>query len=184
MAIKYVDNEIEKYKEIKLLLKSWKNEVSGSKIERGRNSGCLGKDLLREDGFFSNYYKQKYKVLFIGREDVRGIDAKTREKGSMVEYWLEIFEKIRIGNSYGFLGSLLRLLHGIEKAGVLKYKDLPKTDDIAKRIGRDGGLSFSIMDFSKYVNQDSNDYRCDKSLVRQFLEHSHLDKNSFFKMKF
>jgi hypothetical protein len=181
MVLKYAENETSKLNEIKSLLRAWKKEVSRSEITLRNKTVFLGKDLYTEDGFLPNYYNQKYKVLFIGREDTRGIDL--GKKGSMVNNLLKIFKDIPLDNRYGLLGPLLTLLYGIENIGEIKYKNIPAPANIASEIGKPNGLSFSMMDLSKYVNQD-NGYKSDKNLILKFLKDSNLEKTKFYKEEF
>ena len=179
MAIKYAEDETDKYKEITTLLKVWKKEVSTS-VATAESSG---ESLFVEDGFFPNYYNQKYKVLFIGREE-RGDGAFSEgRKFKIVHDWLNIFNNDNgLDTRYGLLGPLLILLYSIENRFQEKYKNLKikeKVTSIARSIGKPDGLSFAFMELSKYYNQ--NGAKSNKSLMEKFLEHSHLEKRNFFK---
>jgi len=177
MTIKYADNEKNKLKEINSLLKSWKNEVSTSEI-KFRNDGTYysGEDCFSEDGFFPHYFNQKIKVLFIGRED--------RVCWNIIKGWTEKFKKEDISDN-GFFAVLLYLLYGINHR-FIEYWEIPGATDIARKIGKPGkeGLSFSFMELSKYGNENNDSDKCDKKLIEQFLEHSHLEERKFFKEEF
>jgi hypothetical protein len=173
MAMVYADNEKDSLNGLKSLLKSWKKEVSTSWI-KWRNNGrySSGKDWFAEDGFFPNYFNQKIKVLFIARED--------RNCWNTVKEWFRIFRNDNLSDN-GFFGTLLKLLYGIEHGFGIKYEDIPSTTEIARIIGKSDGLSFSIMELSKYGNENFDSAKFDKNLMLKFLEDSHLEKRNFFK---
>jgi hypothetical protein len=185
MITKYAKNEKDKLNELKSLLESWKNKVSIEKVKSGTKN-YTGKDLFVEDGFFPNYFNQKYKVLFIAREEVGDGWAIGKKEFKVVNDWLKLFNnEDGLDARYGLLGSLLILLYGIENGFQDKYDDIKtkeKITEIARSIGKHKGLSFSIMELSKYYNANGTK-GVNKKLMTQFLEHSQLnwDKNNFFK---
>ena len=177
MAIKYADNEKSKLTEINSLFKSWKNEVSTSRVKRNNGRYSSGKDLFSEDGFFPNYFNHRPKVLFMGREDTKCHNT--------IKEWIKIFENDSIPVSNNFFSTLLYLLYGINNGFPEYWENVPEASVIAQSIGKPGknGLSFSFMELSKYGNNNGSD-RCDKKLIEQFLEHSNLEKRKYFKEEF
>ena len=172
MQILYPDTEKSKLDEIDKLLKSWKETVSDARVKwRDNGKYYSGSDWFSEDGFFPYYFSQNYRILFVGRED--------RNCWNTVNNWMEIFHTQFVEDK-GFFKPLMKILYSIENGFHEDYEKIPSTDEIVKTIGKPDGLSFSIMELSKYGNENYDSQKVDKALIEQFFEDSKLDKRNFY----
>jgi hypothetical protein len=171
-SLNYPKNESSKLKELDKLLKQWRNKVAKSKVLlREDNIKYPGNKRFSPDGFFPYYFKQKYRVLFVARED--------RHKWNTVKKWTDIFQEADIYIQHFFV-PLLEILYGIENNFSTSYKDNPDRNEIAETIGKRNGLSFAILELSKYGNVNSDSGHYDKDLMKSFFEHSDLGNTHFF----
>ena len=170
----YPKKEISKLNEINKLLKQWEKEVSNAKVpfrDEGRKK-YDGNLLFSWDGFFPYYFGQKPKVLFVGRED--------REWWYTVKEWMDIFKKADLSNQ-GFFVPLLQILYGINNNFTIDYINAPDRNEIAETIGTEKGLSFAILELSKYGNKNEDSGKhYDKELMKRFFKDSNLDKFNYF----
>jgi hypothetical protein len=167
-------NEKEKFQSIYRIMKKWKSEVAKSKTKfRSDGLKYTGDKWFSSDGFFPYYFSQKYKVLFVGRED--------RNDWNIVKEWMKILQKGELNNQ-NFFVPLLKILYGIENNFSIEYKKVPDINKIGKKIATNKGYSFAILELSKYGNEnDDSGKNYDKILMKKFLDDSHLNKNEFFK---
>jgi hypothetical protein len=158
--------------EIDSLMGQWKSHVKNKPVYNHEGVQYYGKDCFCTDGFFPGYCGQRKKILFIGRDPVDGM-----KKKGWVETVFDEYQSGKTGTS-PFHPRLLYLARGILEDFFLPGRyDSPSSSEIAKNIGKEGGISFAFMDFSKYVD----DTTLSKDLVEKFIEHSNFRNTRFFK---
>lgn len=167
--------EVEKRKAICSLMDDWRKEVSLS-LTYFRDAGeeCTGDAYFCADGFFPNYYNQKHKVVFIGREtkDMAG------DGYDYIEEFLGFFK-----NEYShtnFMRHILQLVQLFKNDGNIGFKQLLKPTDYAKKMVETGDYGFAVMEISKYSNDAKDNNNADTVLINKFLEDSHLEKRNYF----
>jgi hypothetical protein len=162
------------------LMADWKREVSQSQVVfRGDGKAYSGADYFCADGFFPYYTRQKYKILFLGREAVgmSGCDY--------IEVLLDAYKKNVVAgktlDATPFASRMFYLAYGILQDGMVPYGDVPWASELAKTFATEGGVSFAFMELSKYSNDadDANAHR-DAVLMTRFLEDSRLEQRNFF----
>jgi hypothetical protein len=161
--------EAEKRKALLTLMNEWKDSL----VEKQ-----YGKD-FSADGFFPNYYSQKHKVLFIGREPrwiTSGADNVIHGDyiGTSLG-WL----KNDIQKDTSFWGRILRIVQFFKSDGRKEYEQL-SAKDCAEEMTKNNDYGFAIMNISKYSNNDDDGGRANYKLINQFLEDSQFDKHKYF----
>ena len=159
--------------EINELMKNWRHEVENNrKIKRD----CY----FASDGFFPGYFNQKQKVLFIARE------AKYMTADGYDDYvatFMKVFFERDNQNKSSFIRWTLYIVEGIKNNGMIKFKDVKKksADKIAKEMLATNNYGYAVMNVSKYSNERSDGGTANKSMIKNFLEHSSINGIKYFK---
>ncbi len=170
----YPNNELEKLSLLDSLMKDWKGEISKAEpiifYDDGKEYPPV--DYFGSDGFLPNYFNQKQKVLFIGRE------TRYQSGGDLAVSLINSFKTGKNINS-NIWRRLIYILYGIRNEGRLQYENIPYADEIAKKMYESCDFGFSIMNMSKYSNDRDDGAKADKELIQRFLKDSNLDKRNF-----
>ncbi|MDR1316123.1 MAG: hypothetical protein LBK13_04540 [Spirochaetales bacterium] len=168
-------DEKKKRKDINLLMKEWKKEVSKSKrLFRGDGKLYSGHEYFVADGFFPNYYKQTPRILFIGRE------ARYISGSDLIDIVLNLFKENKV-QSVTFWRRILYMLYGIKHKGKKRFKNIPDANTIAAQMVESNNYGLAIMNISKYSNDCDDGAAADTELINGFLQDSHLNKRNYFK---
>jgi hypothetical protein len=164
--------EREKRKEINLLMQDWKREVEKYRKEK---RGYY----FASDGFFPNYFNQKIKILFIGRE---ARHTATDGYDDYIATFMKVFFVRYNQNINAFTRRVLYIVEGVKNNGKLKFKDVKtKTANcIAKEMLATKNYGYAIMNMSKYSNEGKDGGVANKKLINDFLEHSSLVIKDYF----
>jgi hypothetical protein len=163
----FIGTEAEKRKAINSLMEEWLTSLAE-------------KDAIHEytayfspDGFFPGYYKQKHKVLFVGREprwvtvhvdNNDSIASVLNDNGNKPSFWRRIFYMVQLFKSDGKIG----------------FEQLIKANDYANKMAETGDYGFAFMNISKYSNDTDEGGRADWDCINTFLEYSQLEKRNYF----
>lgn len=150
--------EEKKAKELKLLLDEWKDFVSKKdKVNNGHRSKLNPADCFCYDGFFPEYYSEKKKVLFIGRE--------TRNSNNFVNSTInECFscdgnlDNGHLTNANNWWRHILKLFYGIKNDGI-SFKKVPPATEIAHEMCKNNEFGFAVINISKYTNNSKKNGR-------------------------
>jgi len=171
--IKLSKEEAEKRKELLELMNKWRDSLADKEFIKSFNT----------DGFFPNYYGQKHKVLFVGRE------ARWITSGGP-----NIIHGDYIGTSIGWLkndnqkntsfwGRILRMVQLFRSDGKKEYEQL-SANDCAEEMAKNNDYGFAIINISKYSNDDDDGGTADYPRINKFLKDSQFDlyeENNYFK---
>jgi hypothetical protein len=135
--------------------------------------------ILVRTAFFPGYYKQKNKVLFIGRE-ARWITSVKFTCGDYIATFLDWLENNNDHNQKGFTRRLLYIVQLIKSNGQIKFEELLTANDYAKKMVETGDYGFAVMNISKYSNDAKDGANADKELIKQSLEDTDLRKRNYF----
>ncbi|GHU79538.1 hypothetical protein FACS189462_5230 [Spirochaetia bacterium] len=165
----FTEIETEKRKALLALMDEWLESLDNEEY----------KDWFNADGFFPNYYNQKHKVLFVGRE-ARGITsgADNNVDGDYIGTFLGWF-KIGIQNN-NFGRHLMTMVQLFKSDGKIEFEQLMKADDYGKEMVKTGDYGFAFMNISKYSNDLDSGGEADWDSINQFLEDSQLEKHNYF----
>jgi hypothetical protein len=106
------------------------------------------------DGFYPNYFSQKKRVLFIGRE------TRDMAESNYIEVLLNEYRtRKRIGNqlldNHKFHSRMIYIAYGILNDD-LEWQKIPYASEIGDTFGTKSGLSFAFMNISKLSNEGEN----------------------------
>ncbi len=178
----YPPEEVTSFQKMTALMDAWKTKVAESKIFNRDNPSqeYTGKKLFSSDGFFPHYYSQKTKILFIGRENRDVADSYGDSYLDLLVYW---YKKEKLG-SRQFHQRMIYIAYGILNGGNIPYGEIPHPDKIIEDFATPKGISFSIMNLSKYANPFKGSSTCDVGLIAKFLKDSNIEERNFFKEEF
>lgn len=124
-------------------------------------------DDIVSDGFYPNYFNQKRRILFIGREprDLTGC--------SYIEALYKAYksDEKKIGNQHinqnRFHSRILYITYGILHE-MPRWEEIPLASDICDSFGEShkGSISYAFMNFSKFSN-NSHDWTSDWPIIDQ-----------------
>jgi len=161
------------------LMEDWQKELAKSQvISRADGKTYGGNELFCSDGFYPYYFRQKYRILFIAREafGVRECDY--------IEVMYNAYKNGIVNgqaiNARLFDSRLFYLTYGILQDGSLPYNYVPRVSELAKTFATSQGISFAVMELSKYSNEaaDAGQHK-DSALMSKFLQDSHLATRNF-----
>lgn len=163
--------ELEKRKEINLLMQNWKKDVEKYRKDK---RGCY----FASDGFFPGYYNKK-RVLFIARE-ARWMTSDGYD--DYISTFMKVFFPRDNQNLNAFTRRILYIIYGVKNNGKLNFNDVKsKTADcIAKEMLVTNDYGYAIMNMSKYSNERSDGGVANKKLINKFLSHSQLGSKNYF----
>lgn len=142
MALVFPGTEIERRKQLELLMQEWASAVSPQPFTL--------------DGFYPYYWNQPIRVLAIGRES-RGLENCDYIDCVLNDgYWISRIGSKRI-NGHILHRRLMYVVYGILK-GFPAFRSLPTAAEIGFSVGKKDGISFAWMNISK-ISNESNDYR-------------------------
>jgi hypothetical protein len=103
------------------------------------------------DGFYPHYFKQKWRILYIGRES---------RQISGLNYLEVLYPAYRTGKKIGdrslnadkVHSRMLRITHGLLN-GSPDWSAIPPANDIGDTFGTEAGISFAFMNLSKLSNE-------------------------------
>jgi hypothetical protein len=167
--------EAEKRKAICSLMDEWRTAVAPA-LTYFRDCGeyCTGDAYFCADGFFPNYYNQKRKVLFIGRE-TRGMAG---DDYDYIEEFLGFFKNDR--SHTNFMRHILQMVQLFKSDRDIAFEQLLSANEYAKKMVKTGDYGFAVIDISKYSNDAKDGGKADWKLINKFLEDSHLEKRNYF----
>jgi hypothetical protein len=177
----YSKTEQQKLLELETLFTDWKKVLAKHFVtykDDGRR--YRGDKYFGGDGFFPNYFSQKTKVLFIGRE-ARWNSEAWDDFGNIVDRALD---HCKTGEKLGaakVFKIMFYLAYGIKHDGTKKWSDVPDVDTVAAQMLEASDFGFAFMNFSKYSNDSDTGAIADKALIQAFLEHSQLDNRNFIR---
>ncbi len=171
--------EAKKREILNSLMNDWRNEVSSSK-RKDKDGECYhGDAYFAADGFLPGYYKQKNKVLFIGREP-RRVNSHKKYQGDYIIAFLDWLENNDDHNAKAFTRHVLQMVQLIKSDGQIKFEKLQSANDYAKEMTEKCNYGFAMMNISKYSNEAKDAANADKALMKDFFEHTHLEKRNYF----
>jgi hypothetical protein len=101
-------------------------------------------------GIYPFYSEQKTKVLFLGRE-ARGLQG-----SNYIEIVFNGYQNKKIGKNSldrsSFHRRMLKVAYALNNS-INSYKDIPTASKISKQFGRENGLSFAFLNYSKISNE-------------------------------
>jgi len=156
--------EAEKRKALITLMNEWYDSL----VNKGADKEFI--ECFYADGFFPNYYNQKNKVLFVGRE-ARYVQS---DYIATSLGWLK--NDIQKDNS--FWGRIFKMVQLFKSDG--KKEQLISAKDYAKEMGENNDYGFALMNISKYSNYLDSGGKADYDSINQFLEDSQLEKRNYF----
>jgi hypothetical protein len=171
----YPENEKGKLQDLKALFEQWYKYARGLKFIKVNNKDYTADDFIY-DGFFPNYFNQKIRILYIGRE-AREIDDDNYIE-SFYNAW--VCERKKVSND--FHKRMLFLTWAINNnfpdglSELDEWKSIPEAEIIADSFSKPNGISFAFMNLSKFINYDKN-FQANMELIDSFLE-SAIDKNN------
>ena len=162
--------ETEKRKALLKLMDEWSDLLADKEYAKWFNI----------DGFFPNYYKQKHKVLFVGRE-ARWVtsDGENVVSGDYIATFIGWLKNDQQKNN-SFLGRILRIMQLFKSDGKREYEQLTSAKDYAREIVENKDYGFAVMNISKYSNDTNSGGKADYKSINRFLEESQLEKRNFF----
>jgi len=165
--IKFPENELNQYKENQKLLDEWVKHLKNNTTYQKYST-----DYFVRDGFFPNYYNQKLKILYIGIEprDLSGCDY--------IDFVYHGYKNNGIGrkplNNSKFHRLMLKIAYGLIN-DFLEWEKIPNPyPDISNNFGSKNGISFAIMELSKY----SNDTGKRDKVIHQIQNFIRISKNA------
>jgi hypothetical protein len=173
--------EQEQRRKINALMEAWKKELSGVQVLfREDGKYYAGSEYFCADGFFPYYYRQKKKILFIGRETVNMPGA------DYIEVILGSYRENSLGkgtvDQHIFSKRMLQIAWGILQGGTVPYEEVPQASELGRTFAAPEGISFAFMELSKYSNDNADgNARRDSKLMTAFLKDSKLEKRNFFR---
>jgi len=171
--IKLSQEETEKRKELLELMNKWRDSL----VDKGADKEFI--ECFNTDGFFPNYYGQKHKVLFVGRE-ARWI---TSGGDNVVDgdYISTLIGWLKTGTQKGnFLRRILIMAQLFKSEGREEFEKLTSFKDCAREMVENNDYGFAIINISKYSNDLDSGGEANYDSINQFLEDSQLDKNKYF----
>jgi hypothetical protein len=168
--------ELENRIKIYSLMDDWRKQIASQRKIRFKDDNIKyhADEYFNSDGFFPGYYKQKTKVLFIGRE-TRGMSGDDYIATAIKYYRNDGHNKI------AFTRHILYMVQVIKNGGKISFDDLYYPDEYAKMMAKETDYGFAVMNISKYSNDSKDGAVADKILINRFLEDSNLQKRNFFK---
>jgi hypothetical protein len=158
--------EAEKRKAINSLMKLWLTSL-GEKDDIHEYT-----EFFSPDGFFPGYYKQKPKVLFIGREP-RWTTVLIANNDSIASILHQN------NNKASFWKRILYMVQLFKSDGNMTFEQI-KASDYANKVAETGDYGFAFMNISKYSNDLEEGGRADWDCINTFLEYSQLEKRNYF----
>lgn len=132
------------------------------KVASNKEEKNLVETRFVSDGFFPYYTKQKIKILFLGKESL-GL-RKGLQRSDYVETMMRAVKTNNprargskwTNNKDPFWSKILYTAYGLNN-GFCDRKDMPRASEIGlHRFAVDGGISFAVMNFSKFDNFDND----------------------------
>ena len=118
------------------------------------------------DGFYPYYFKQKTKVLYIGREG-RGLTGYNYIDAMYSKYKEQYIGNQHINASF-FHKRLFYITYGLN-CNFSKWSDIPWASDLTEKFATAEGISFAYMNISKFCNE-SEDWQSDWELIQSFYD--------------
>jgi hypothetical protein len=167
--------EKEKHNSLSTLMDEWKTEISGCPkiLFHDDNKFYDPIDYFVSDGFFPNYYNQKHKVLFIGRE------ARYNSGNDYVLGELNYLKTTTSINAITFFRRILYITYGIKNNGKIAFNDIPYANIIVEEMINTNNFGFALMNISKYSNDRKDGGKADIKLINRFLEDSKLNRRNY-----
>jgi hypothetical protein len=168
-------NERGKRLSILTLMNEWKAEILKCQPILFHDDNKLYKaiDYFGMDGFFPNYFNQKTKVLFIGRE------SRYNSGNDSVLGTLDYFNNTTNINASTFFRRILYITYGIRNNGKISFQDIPCANEIVEEMVKTNNFGFALINISKYSNDRKDGAKADVKLINRFLEDSKLDVRNF-----
>lgn len=130
------------------------------------------------DGSYPNYYNQKYKVMFIGRED-RGLAGDDYNDTLLYAYKnksIEVKNGTKTPNELGVHRKCLKYSYGLQND--FEFSDIPNANILCDKLGTD--FSFAYVNESKASNLSENSQHLGVEQYNTFLsrnlDHNYLKK--------
>jgi hypothetical protein len=176
-------SEHEQRRRLNALMEDWMKALAEAQVwfeEEGKY--YAGSEFFCADGFYPYYYRQKRKVLFIGREAV-GISG-----CDYIEVLLKAYRENSVAGwslnqlPNKFHSRLMQITWGILHDGTVPLQQVPRASELGKTFGTPEGISFAFMELSKYSNDSKTaTSRREANLMTAFLKDSRLEKRNFFR---
>lgn len=142
------------------LFKEWVSDAKNKTLPESYHA----EDLVFE-GIYPAYLAQPLKILFVGRESL-GISG-----DNYIDIMYHHYKSHYIGgkhiNNHPTHRRCMKIAYGLINDHPI-YESIPDADLIANDFGTSKGISFSIMNISKFSNE-SDDYRSDWQLINNFI---------------
>jgi len=157
-SITYPENEKEKLLALGALFDDWHScFVSG-----GESLTNQVADDMVFDGFHPNYFSQKTKILFVGREALQIAGENS------IDLIYQVYrDGKRVGaqhlNQHLFHSRMLYIAYGILR-GMPELKEIPYASEIGDYFASPEGISFAFMNISKMSNE-SESWQADWSAI-------------------
>lgn len=178
---RFPETEKKIIKELDELFDSWENQINKWKESNDINNSK--KLFFVRDGIFPYYSFQKIKVLFIGKESL-----------SMQFPYIGIIDEFKANkprgkenkftlNSDPFSSKLFYISYALQK-NIDNYDSLPWASNIVEdSFTSSRGISFAVMNLSKFDNLSDSSYSADLKLMTSFFDASGKDDgyNKFMK---
>ncbi|GMO55309.1 MAG: hypothetical protein Ta2A_00010 [Treponemataceae bacterium] len=174
--IQFPFEEQAKRRAITVLQDDWRKALRASNKSGEPSESNV--ELFCTDGFYPYYFSQAVRVLFIGRESV------SLAGRDYIDVLYNAYHCDDVGghrlNEYPFHKRLLYLTYGLQHGGKIPFDDLPDVMELGKTFATKGGVSFALIELSKYSNErdDASDHR-DLNLMTSFLQDTVCAKRLF-----
>lgn len=158
-------------KEIDFLMNEWKDYCG------------IRSDWFSSDGFYPYYTKQRYRILFVGRES-RGLGGRDYITVLYNAYKGLDGKGQRIGgtpmNRLAFHRRLFFLAYGILN-DFPDFYCISKSNILAKTFATEEGISFSFMEISKISNPSDDDSSSNWNNIRKSIKSATSDGRNFIR---
>lgn len=172
----FPNNEIDKRNKMIQLMDDWKYQISQQPPITFHDDKIDYEAInyFGADGFLPNYYNQKNRVVFIGRE------ARYNSENDSVHGIISYFNERTDMNASTFWRRILYIVYGIKTQGKYKYEDIPFANEIAAEMVKTKDYGFAQINISKYSNDRADGAKADYKLINRFFKDSDLEKRNYF----
>ncbi len=170
--LNYPENEQNRLNELNELFTQWYKTAKNIP-----NQDSEIADRIVWDGFYPYFDNQKCKILFIGRE------AYGVEGSNYIDIIHDALKENKVANKhinqFAFYRRMFYLAYGLNN-NCCDWEEIPYPTELTKDFATKDGLSYAIMNISKFSNESEN-WQADKNLINQFVTMFSDDNYNFFK---
>lgn len=156
-TLRYPEQELEALKQLELLFVEWHQSFAKNIQMVQVHGDFYNADAMVCDGFYPNYFSQKPRVLFVGKESI-GMSGQ-----HYIQSLYHTYTTVqRLGRGCGkspihlnrskFHSRLLKLAFGLTK-DLPAWRDIPRATEIGRTFGTAEGVSCAFMNLSKFSTE-------------------------------